>query len=78
MNNKGTRGKKIGGCNACAKARAARLAKIKADQEAKAAAVAKPKVEAAKPNTKEAKSDEKKKLEIISEEPCEYCEEVKE
>ena len=68
-NNKGTRGKKVGGCSACAKARAARLAKIKAEQEAKAAA-AKPKVAAAKPA--------EKKLEVINEEPCEYCDEVKE
>ena len=82
-NNKGTRGKKVGGCSACAKARAARLAKIKAEQEAKAAAAkpkaaaAKPKAAAAKPKVAAAKPAEKK-MEVINEEPCEYCDEVKE
>lgn len=70
MNNK--KKEKKGGCNACAKARAARLAKIKADQKEKE--LANKKVS----NTKVNKKTEEKKMETINEEPCQYCDEIKE
>ena len=73
MNN---RGKKVGGCNSCAKARAARLAKIKAEQEKKTE-VAKQKVNVVMPKETDTKSS-KIKLKVINEEPCEYCDEIKE
>lgn len=69
---------KRGGCGPCARARAARLAKIKAEQEAKAAAAKKtqPKPEVVK--QKEEPKIEETKMDTIDEEPCEYCDEVKE